>query len=158
MERFLRLVSAQGGRLDPSRSDFGLPVAPLREVVAAERAGAVAGIDPLALGYGVIALGGGRRRQNQEIDPGVGFEIEVGVGERVTGDTPLAVVHAATTDGVAAGVRAVREAICLEADPAPEPLPLVIDRIRTAPGSATRPGGRGFPSVYREREQGGSRQ
>ena len=136
MERFLRLVPAQGGRLDPSRSDFGLPVAPLREVVAAERAGAVTGIDPLALGYGVIALGGGRTRQDQEIDPRVGFEIEVGVGQRVARGTPLAVVHAATTDGAAAGVRAVREAICLEADSAPEPLPLVIDRIRVTPGSA----------------------
>lgn len=133
MERFLRLVSAQGGRLDPSRSDFGLPVAPVREEVAAERTGVVAGIDPLALGYGVVALGGGRTRQDQEIDPGVGFEIEVGVGQRVTRGTPLAVVHAATTDGLAAGVRAVGKAIRLDADSAPESLPLVIDRIRVTP-------------------------
>ena len=134
MERFLRLATAQGGRLDPSRSDFGMPRAPLREVVAAETEGVVAGIDPLALGYGIIALGGGRTRQEQEIDPGVGFEIEVGVGERVERGTPLAVVHAATADGLAAGALAVREAICLDADSAPEPLPLVIDRIRVTPG------------------------
>lgn len=136
MERFLRLAAAQGGRLDPSRSDYGLPVAPLREVVTAERTGSVAGIDPLALGYGVIALGGGRTRQDQAIDPRVGFEIEVGVGQRIARGTPLAVVHAATTDGLAAGIRAVREAIGLEADSAPVPLPLVIDRIRVMPGSA----------------------
>ena len=135
MERFLRLAAAQGGRLDPSRSDYGLPVAPLREVVTAERAGLVAGIDPLALGYGVIALGGGRTRQDQAIDPRVGFEVEVGVGQRVARDAPLAVVHAATTDGLAAGIRAVREAIGLEADSAPEPLPPVIDRVRVTPGS-----------------------
>ena len=135
MERFLRLASAQGGRLDLSRNDFGLPAAPLREVVTAERAGVVGEIDPLGLGYGVIALGGGRTRQDQEIDPAVGFEIEVGIGQRVTRGAPLAVVHAATKDGLAAGVRAAREAIRLEADSAPEPLPLVIDGIRVRPGN-----------------------
>lgn len=136
MERFLRLASAQGGRLDPSRSDFGLPAAPLREVVTAEREGFVAAIDPLRLGYGVIALGGGRTRQDQAIDPAVGFELEVGVGHRVARGAPLAVVHAATADGLAAGAQAVREAIGLEADAASRPLPLVIDRIRVRPGNA----------------------
>jgi len=136
MERFLRLASAQGGRLDPSRSDFGLPAAPLREVVRAEREGVVTAIDPLRLGYGVIALGGGRTRQDQVIDPAVGFELEVGVGHPVARGAPLAVIHAATADGLAAGAHAVREAIGLEADAAPRPLPLLIDRIRVRPGNA----------------------
>ena len=48
---------------------------------------------------------------------------------------PLAVVHVATTGGLATGTRAVREAIRLDEERAPEPLPLVIDRIRAAPGS-----------------------
>ena len=135
MERFLRLAAAQGGRLDSSRSDFGLPAAPMREVVTAEEEGVVAAIDPLALGYGVIALGGGRTRQDQEIDPRVGFELEVDVGRRVMRGDPLAVVHVATTGGLATGTRAVREAIRLDEERAPEPLPLVIDRIRAAPGS-----------------------
>ncbi len=153
MERFLRLAAAQGGRMDPSRGDYGLPQAPLREAVHAEGAGLVAGIDPLALGYGVLAMGGGRTRQDQEIDPSVGFEVEVAVGQRVAGGEPLAVVHAATTDGLAAGVRAVRSAIRLDGDAgggadgggepdaepdggldgARPPLPLVIETIRAKP-------------------------
>lgn len=134
MERFLRLASAQGGRLDPSREDFGLPAAPLREVVTAEEDGVVAAIDPCALGYGVIALGGGRTRQDQEIDPRVGFELAVDVGRRVACGHPLAVVHAATADGLDIGARAVREAVRLDAEGGPEPLPLVIERMRAVPG------------------------
>lgn len=131
MERFLRLASAQGGRLDCSRRDFGLPVAPLREVVRARRGGVVAAINPLALGYGVIALGGGRTRRDQEVDPSVGFEIEVEVGRRVLTGDPLAVVHAATADGLATGTVTVGEAIRVQPEPGPEPLPLVIDRMRS---------------------------
>ncbi len=135
-ERFLHLASAQEGRLDPSRNDFGLPVAPLCEVVTAEEEGVVAAIDPVALGYGVIALGGGRTRQDQEIDPRVGFELKVDVGRRLMHGDPLAVVHAATTGGLAVGVKAVREAVRVDYELAPESLPellpLVIDRICVA--------------------------
>ncbi len=132
MERFLRLAAAQGGRLDESRSDFGLPVAPIQEAVEAKEAGVVASIDPLALGYAVIALGGGRTRQDQEIDPSVGFEILVKVGAAVVPGEPVAVVHAASADGLATGVRAVREAVQVRADRTSSSLPLVIDRMRTA--------------------------
>ena len=129
LERFMRLADAQGGALDPSRSDFGLPIAPLTEVVAAKTDGTVAAIDPLALGYGVIALGGGRTRQDQEIDPRVGFVLRVEVGDRVARGDPLAVVHSATRDGLATGARAVTEAVRLAAGDAPAPLPLVLERV-----------------------------
>ena len=129
MERFMRLADAQGGALDPSRSDFGLPAAPCTEVVTAEADGTVAAIDPLALGYGVIALGGGRTRQDQEVDPRVGFVLRVDVGERVARGDPLAVVHAATRDGLPIGARAVREAVRLATGVAPTPLPLILERL-----------------------------
>ncbi len=128
LERFLRLVVAQGGALDLSRSDFGLPTAPRTAVVTAGGGGIVAAIDPVALGYGVIALGGGRIRQDQAIDPRVGFVLRVDVGDRMARGDPLAVVHAATREGLVAGAGAVREAVRL-ADDAPAPLPLVIERI-----------------------------
>ncbi len=129
MERFMRLADAQGGALDPSRSDFGLPIAPFTAVVAAEADGTVAAIDPLALGYGVIALGGGRTRQDQEIDPRVGFVLRVEVGDRIARGDPLAVVHSATREGLAIGASAVTEAVRLAAGDAPAPLPLVLERV-----------------------------
>lgn len=129
MERFMRLADAQGGALDPSRSDFGLPIAPFTAVVAAVADGTVAAIDPLALGYGVIALGGGRTRQDQEIDPRVGFVLRVEVGDRIARGDPLAVVHSATREGLAIGAGAVTEAVRLAAGDAPAPLPLVLERV-----------------------------
>ena len=128
MERFMRLADAQGGTLDPSRIDFGLPAAPYTAVVTAEEDGIVAGVDPLALGYGVIELGGGRTRQDQEVDPRVGFVLGIDVGERVARGDRLAVVHASTRDGLAIGARAVREAVVLS-DDAPTPLPLILERL-----------------------------
>lgn len=130
LERFLRLAVAQGGVLDPSSSDFGLPTAPCTDVVTAEEPGVVAAIDPLSLGYGVIALGGGRTRRDQEVDPRVGFVLRVDVGDRVARGDPLAVVHAATRDGLAVGVRAVREAVCVAGEEQPVSLPLILERIR----------------------------
>lgn len=49
----------------------------------ADRSGYLAKIETEQLGYAVIDLGGGRRHQSDTIDHGVGFEIEVRVGDRV---------------------------------------------------------------------------
>ena len=131
MERFERLVAAQGGKLDPARSALGLPVAPLRKTVSADRDGWVSGIDPLALGYGLIALGGGRKRQDDRVDPRVGFVMEVEVGTRVAPGDPIGVVHAGSVDGLATGVRALREAVAIGDEENAAPLPGVLERIRS---------------------------
>lgn len=130
LERFERLVAAQGGKLAPSRNAFGLPVAPLRRTVPADREGLVSGIDPLALGYGLIALGGGRKRREDIVDGRVGFEMAVEVGTRVTPGDAIGVVHAGSVDGLAVGVRVLREAVAIGDDDEAVPLPTVLERIR----------------------------
>lgn len=129
LERFHRLVSAQGGTLDPSSDSGGLPVAPHTEAVAANRGGVVAAIDPRALGYGVIPMGGGRTRQDQEIDPRVGFVLEAGLGDRVARGDPLAVVHGASRDDLFIGARVVHEAVTVSDSLERSPLPLIIERV-----------------------------
>ena len=140
LERFLRLVRAQGGHLDTSRDDLGgLPVAPCQEVVTALEGGVVGTIDPLALGHAIISLGGGRTRQDQEIDPRVGFVLRVETGQRVSRGDPLAVVHAATPGGLTVGAQAVRYAVRLGEKQVPAHLPLIAERIRDrTPGSGAR--------------------
>ncbi len=146
MERFLKMVALQGGRL----SDDGreLPRAPEVAVVEAEREGIVAAIDPLALGYGLIRMGGGRTQSSQEINPGVGFRLAVGVGDGVRRGDPLAELCAATSEGLEEGMRALREAISLEeegAGGAADQRSPVIDRIRCgipSPWSAASNSGR----------------
>lgn len=145
MERFARMVTAQGGDAsflqDPASGGRGLPTAPRTTLATAPEDGVVAEIDPLPLGYGLIAMGGGRTRQDQRIDHGVGFELAVRVGDRVTAGQPLATVHAADEAGLAAGVRAVGDAVRLAGGPGSgqgvpsdqavglSPLPLVLERV-----------------------------
>jgi len=129
LERFRRLVAAQGGTVDPARDGFGLPEAPLTEAVTANRQGIVADLSPRALGYGVIPMGGGRTRQGQEIDPRVGFKLEVRTGDPVSRGDPLAVVHGAAPDDLFIGARVVHEAITIADSMESGPLPLIIERI-----------------------------
>jgi pyrimidine-nucleoside phosphorylase len=90
---FRKMVEAQGG--DPRAVDDPrrLPVAPHRVAVLAQKAGFVTRIDALAIGLLSVEMGGGRTRVEQRIDPAVGIELAVKVGERVERKQPLAVLH-----------------------------------------------------------------
>jgi len=102
-ERFERMLTAQGGRLEE-----GLPVAPVQVAIAAESDGHVEGIDALEIGLSGIELGAGRIRKEDHIDPAAGFVIEAPVGSRVRRGDPLVTVHARSrelVDRVAARTR-----------------------------------------------------
>ena len=102
-ERFERMLTAQGGRLEE-----GLPVAPVQVAIAAESDGHVEGIDALEIGLSGIELGAGRIRKEDHIDPAAGFVIEAPVGSRVRRGDPLVTVHARSrelVDRVAARIR-----------------------------------------------------
>lgn len=129
LERFRRLVKAQGGALRFSREDYGLPAAPMTRVVTANRDGVLARIDPHALGYGVIPMGGGRTRQDQEVDPRVGFELRAHVGDPVSRGDPLAVVHGASRDDLMVGARVLEEAVTVADEMAADPLPTILERV-----------------------------
>jgi len=129
LERFRRLVKAQGGTLRFSRDDCGLPVAPMTRVVAANRGGVVSRIDPRALGYGVIPMGGGRTRKGQDIDPRVGFELCARVGDQVSRGDPLAIVHGASPDDLLVGARVLEDAVEVADRLGDDPLPLVLERV-----------------------------
>ena len=71
-ERFARMVAALGGPPDVLR-DARLPQAPLQRAVPAPQAGRIVAIDVRSLGLAIVALGGGRRRGGDPIDPRVGL-------------------------------------------------------------------------------------
>ena len=129
LERFLKMVSAQGGSVDLSRTDFGLPRASLTRAVTASREGIVSGIDPRSLGYGVIPMGGGRTRQDQDVDPRVGFELKVRVGDAVSAGDVLAVIHGAADDDLFVGTRVVADAVTVADAVEFDPLPLILERV-----------------------------
>lgn len=128
-ERFERMVAALGGPGDfLDRFEGHLPGAPEIVDVTAGRAGFVGAIDTRGLGLAVVELGGGRRQAGDAVNHAVGLESLIGLGAIVEPDTPLARVHAADRDALAAAEARVRGAYRI-AEAAPEVGPLLHDRI-----------------------------
>ena len=133
LERFARVVALQGGDARVVHRPERLPSARVRRYVRAPSAGFVGAIDPLALGRGVVELGGGRTRLGATINRGVGFRLEVEVGEKVAAGRTLGAVHAAAPGDADRASEVLRRAIPIVPEPLPPPAPLVSHRV-TADG------------------------
>jgi thymidine phosphorylase len=123
-----KMVAAQGGDArvvaDPSKLEIA------REVVEvkADRAGFVTGIDALAIGLTGVAMGAGRTRADQAVDPAVGIAIDRRLGDEVkAGDVVarLFVRHRAAGEAL---VERVSGAYAY-GDQRPASAPLVVGRI-----------------------------
>jgi pyrimidine-nucleoside phosphorylase len=92
LKKFAEIVEAQGG--DP-RAIFEekLPTVATASVVASARAGVVAAIQADEIGLAALALGAGRLRKEDAVDPAVGIELLRKVGERVGRGEPIAALH-----------------------------------------------------------------
>ena len=113
-ETFQRMISAMGGPRDfVERWHDRLPAAPFVREIFAVGEGYIVGIDGEALGHAVVALGGGRLRQGDKIDPAVGFADIAALGDYVDGQVPLLLVHARSEDAADAAEAAVRAAFTL---------------------------------------------
>ena len=108
-EHFARMVASLGGPPDVLHQ-AGLPRAPVQRDVLAPRSGWLTGMDTRALGLAVVALGGGRQRPGDAVDPRVGLSHMAQVGQAFTAGQPLARVHAADEAAAAAAGQAVRAA------------------------------------------------
>ncbi len=124
-EHFARMVAGLGGPADVLR-DAQLPVAPVQMDLPAPRSGVLAAMDTRALGLAVVALGGGRRRASDLVDPRVGFSHCLPLGSRLQAGAPLLRVHAANVEDAQVACQAALAAIIL-ADAAPAAGPVVIE-------------------------------
>jgi thymidine phosphorylase len=128
-EGFARMVAALGGPSDLlEHPDRHLASAPVVRDIAPAAPGVVAAIDTRTLGLAVVALGGGRTRVEDRIDPAVGLTDLAGIGAAVDRDRPLARVHAGSDAGAAAAIEAVRRAYRL-GEAAPPAQPVVRQRV-----------------------------
>jgi pyrimidine-nucleoside phosphorylase len=128
LAKFEEIVSAQGGDTGIVRDPTRLPQARHREPFVAKRDGVVQAVDPRAIGYGVIALGGGRRNMEEKVDPSVGFVITAKPGHHVKKGQSLATIHARSKEDIAVGRSTLEQAIVI-GDSASQPLPLVSHRV-----------------------------
>jgi thymidine phosphorylase len=132
-ERFERMVAMLGGPKDfLGQARKLLPAAPVMVAALPVRRGFVEAIDARAIGMAVVALGGGRSRAADAIDPAVGFTRLAGLGAEVSADAPLALVHARDAAHAEAAVRQLAAAYRLGDAPPPRRDP-VIERIAGAP-------------------------
>src|SRR5437763_521881 len=94
------IVAAQGGDAAAVRDPSRLPRAHDEATFQAKRDGIVERVDPRAIGYGIIALGGGRQNMEDTIDPAVGFVVSAKPGARVQKGQTLARIYARTQEGL----------------------------------------------------------
>jgi pyrimidine-nucleoside phosphorylase len=125
LERFRLMVEAQGGEPqvveDPERI---LPRAPVIEPIVAVRAGTLAAVDAEAIGSASAALGAGRFRKGDPIDPAVGIVCTPKIGDRLEAGAPVGTVHARTRQAAREGAAAVLASFTLVDGPVPPP-PLI---------------------------------
>ncbi len=120
-ERFATMVSALGGPADLlEHPGSHLPHASVTRPVAPERPGYVTSVDARAVGLVVTGLGGNRRREDDQIDYGVGLSRVAPIGAEVGPDRPLAIVHARGDASAVEAATALLSAVQVSAEPPPE--------------------------------------
>jgi thymidine phosphorylase len=130
-ERFGAMVRELGGPADiveaPERH---LPSAAVTLAAEPLDPGTVSVVDVRAVGLAVVALGGGRTREDDPVDHSVGLTEVAAPGEQVApGGRPLALVHAKDEDSARRAGDALRAAYTL-GDEGPEAPPPVLEVLR----------------------------
>ncbi len=127
--KFCQLVQAQGGDVSYVEHPEKLPSAPVQQLVPAPQTGWIARIDARIVGEMSVALGAGRERKTDMINPAVGIVLSHKVGDYVKIGDPLFTVHASRQDEAYDVADRVIAAYVFQ-DCACEPLPLFYDVIR----------------------------
>ncbi len=124
---FARMVAAQGGDLE--RFDALLKKPTFKFRIQAMKSGYVTAIDAEKVGRVALALGAGRERAGDRIDPHAGVTLAVKVGDRVAVGAPLATLEKATgPEGLEKAAADLYKAFQI-APAAPELKPLILERI-----------------------------
>jgi thymidine phosphorylase len=130
-ESFAAMVRELGGPADIMEApDRHLEQAPVTVAAEPEEAGTVTKVNVREVGLAVVALGGGRSREDDPVDHSVGLTEIAAPGEEVAaGGAPLAMVHATDEESARRAADALRAAYEL-GDSAPEPPAPVMDVLR----------------------------
>jgi thymidine phosphorylase len=129
--RFAAMVRELGGPAEILEApDSHLAKAAVTVEAEPDEAGTVTAVNVRAVGLAVVALGGGRTREDEPVDHSVGLTEVAAPGEEVApGGRPLAVVHAKDDESARRATEALREAYTI-GDGAPEAAPPVLEVLR----------------------------
>lgn len=93
LQKFREIVQGQGGDVRAVDDFSRLPHARFECTVVSSKSGYVTRMDTEALGLAAMALGAGREKKEDTIDPGVGFSLLKKLGDAVQVGEPLVRVH-----------------------------------------------------------------
>jgi thymidine phosphorylase len=129
LERFRQIIEAQGG--DPRVVDNGsvLPHAPQRVPVTATTAGRITRLDAELVGRASVALGAGRDRVEDKVDPAVGIMVIAKPGVEVRAGDPIVELHYRDRARLEAARSLVTRAITI-GDAPDAAAPLILGEVR----------------------------
>lgn len=110
-EKFGQMIAGLGGPVDfMENPGKHLSSAPITMTVIPDQAGHVTAVDTRALGLAVVALGGGRTRAEQDVDPAVGLTDMASLNADLRDGRPLAIVHARSQQHAENAATIIRQA------------------------------------------------
>jgi pyrimidine-nucleoside phosphorylase len=129
LDRFRQIIEGQGG--DPKVVDdhARLPHVSDRHVVAADRAGFLSRLDAELIGRASVALGAGRDRVEDPVDPAVGIMVLAKPGEAVRAGDPILELHYRDRGRLETATRLTTQAITI-GDERPAATRLIVGEVR----------------------------
>jgi pyrimidine-nucleoside phosphorylase len=109
--KFREMVVAQGGDVRVADEPGRLPQASLRRPLAARRSGFVTDVDAMGVAFAALRLGAGRARAEDSIDPAVGVDGLLKMGEPVESGVALCTIHANSEDAAREAAEILERAI-----------------------------------------------
>lgn len=126
-ERFDEMCVALGGPAGfVANSAKYLAKAPVVKPV--HTTGFLAEVNVRAVGNAIIELGGGRHQVGEELDLSVGFSEVARIGTLLDGETPLAIIHAASDDDADKAAKLLLDA-CVTQESAPTIGPVIHEKL-----------------------------
>ena len=122
-EKLQEFVEAQGG--DPGSLET-LPISDEVLEIHSPKGGYVACFSALGVGQAALALGAGREKKDDTVDPGAGVEMLVKTGDRVEKDQPIARLYGHRSTERAAKI--LEEALKLSGEPV-DSTPAILDSL-----------------------------
>ena len=106
-----------------------MPHVPGRHLVTAARDGFITGVDASLVGRASVALGAGRDRVEDPVDPAVGIMVVAKPGDAVRAGAPVLELHYRDQSRLDAAIRLTSQAIAI-GDQRPAPRPLIVGEVR----------------------------
>jgi len=132
---FRRVIERQGGDPHVIDDDHRWPKARRREIIAANRDGYLRKLDAERIGRASVALGAGRSRVEEVVDPGAGILVRADLGARVERGQPVLELLHNFAPNMEVAHSLAEQAIEI-GDQAPAIRPRVLERIASSSVSA----------------------